>query len=795
MLGINTTNKLSVKLALPATIIIAVVTCIVGFLVAQLLINRYEHEANTERDLKVQALTTELATTRLAMLDRVREAVRISQNEVSGRKVTVASSVQAGERSVPNLLLDNVSLVNNKAFVENLFDHTGANISFFVRDADNHFVCVASNVKRADNGSAVGEMLEPDSAAARDLSGGRVAYGSGFAVADKSDSRPVVRGFELMKDAGGRVVGAYSVSFYVSIFGDFSREVADQKILTNGFLAVIDKNGNNIAKSSTAPDALVDKLIATPNLGKEAKMVDDWSVTRHDLDDWGYSILSGYSRSDPTIGQEYSNIITWTVLAALNISVLLGGLIVFIAVSITARLDEAVDVAEKLAVGDLNVDLQVNSNDEVGRLQDSMLKILAYLRETAETADRIAAGELGVQVKPLSKRDRMGNALKNMLDKLLNLVQSQGERDALQSSIMKLLNEVADVAQGDLTAEAEVTADATGAIADAFNYMIDELREIVRQVKNTSSQVGAGADEIRATTDRLAEGSAAQARQISLTSTAVDQIAASIAEVSASAAQSSEVAENALQTAQNGARAVNNNIAAMTRIRTQVQDTAKRIKKLGERSQEIDEIVGIIDELADRTSILALNASLQAAAAGEAGRGFATVAEEVERLADRSTIATQRIANLTRTIQSETKDVVASMEDTIREVVDGSQLANEAGNSLQEIEQVSNDLARLLQIISQTSRRQAQSSEEISRSMSEISQITDLVSTESRQTAGSVKGLVSLTDKLRGSVATFKLPENKTNANGNGNGHDYKVGVTSGSNYTVAAGKPEITLN
>jgi twitching motility protein PilJ len=428
------------------------------------------------------------------------------------------------------------------------------------------------------------------------------------------------------------------------------------------------------------------------------------------------------------------------------------------------RLKQVVADAKRLAVGDFSFELAARKKDEIGELEAALNHTVSYLRQAASAANQIAAGNLLVSPTPRSENDHFATALKNMLDSLREGAQTKSERDRLQFSIMKLLEEVSDVADGDLTVEAEVTAEATGAIADAFNYMISELRSIVSRVQAATAEVGNTAVEIRATTERLSEGSEMQAEQIAATSTAMEKIAASIQQVSLAATESLEVSNNALENARYGAKAVGNNIEAMNRVRSQVQETAKRIKRLGERSQEIDEIVRLIDDLADRTSILALNASLQAAAAGEQGRGFANVAEEVERLSERSAEALSNIAALTKSIQNETREAVAAMEETIQEVVQGSQMANEAGATLQEIERVSVHLADLIDDITQTAVKQAESSKEISSAMTRIASITELVSAESHTNAGSVRGLINSTERLRSSVSSFKLNRTKENA-------------------------------
>lgn len=355
---------------------------------------------------------------------------------------------------------------------------------------------------------------------------------------------------------------------------------------------------------------------------------------------------------------------------------------------------------------------------------------------------------------------RLANGLNNLLDSTLGLIQSRDERDRIQAGVTKLLMEVSDVAQGDLTVEAEVTADMTGAIADSFNYMIEELRKVISNVQETSVQVGSSAAEIQATAENLARGSESQAQQVLETSAAIDEMTVSIQQVSENAALSASVADQARANARQGTQAVSKTIEGMNAIRQQVQESAKRIKRLGESSQEIGEIVQLIGDIADRTSILALNASIQAAMAGDAGRGFAVVAGEVERLAERSAEATKRIGTLIKSVQSETNEAVAAMETMTREVVVGSNLANEAEVALAEIEGVSNKLAELIQNISLSSKQQARGSESIAKAMNEISEVIQQTAAGTKQASVSIRNLSDLTDNLRSSVSTFKLPEN-----------------------------------
>ena len=418
----------------------------------------------------------------------------------------------------------------------------------------------------------------------------------------------------------------------------------------------------------------------------------------------------------------------------------------------------AAEIAHHLSNGEILDDFP----DEEDELIFALKEISEYLREKSAMTDKIAKGDLAENINPRSDSDALGNSFKNITEKLRVSVQTQDERERLEKSIKKLLDEVSEVAAGDLTVQAEVSKEMTGTIARSFNFMTTELRSLIKQVKDVTFQVSTSANAINDTTEQLERGSEAQASQISRTTSAISNMALQIQEVSENAALSAQVAADSLSNARYGTKAVQDNINAMISIRKQVQETAKRIKKLGERSQEISQIVALIDDLSDRTSLLALNASLQASAAGEAGKGFALVAEEIERLAERSNRLTQQIGALTQTIQLETKDVVASMEETIHEVVIGSTLADKAGQTLVEIELVSTRLAELIKSISESAKLQAASSDDISKAMGNISKVTELVQIGAKRAAGSVKMLVELSDELRGSVAPFKLPEDGT---------------------------------
>jgi twitching motility protein PilJ len=334
---------------------------------------------------------------------------------------------------------------------------------------------------------------------------------------------------------------------------------------------------------------------------------------------------------------------------------------------------------------------------------------------------------------------------------------SEMENKRNQEAILRLLNEMGDLADGDLTIRAKVTEDITGAIADSMNYTIDELRTLVTGVNNASTQVSARSQLAQDVSVQLLNAAEKQSKEIQDTTQQVLLVADTLAQVSKGAEESSQVAMRSLAAADKGRLAVQNSITGMNDIRDQIQETSKRIKRLGESSQEISEIVELISDITEQTNVLALNAAIQAASAGEAGRGFSVVAEEVQRLAERSGEATKQIGAIVKTIQADTQDAVAAMEKSTQGVVEGAKLSDAAGQALAEIDTVTKNLASLIQKISSDTQTQAVSTNKVARNMQDILEINRQTTEGTQQTAVSIRELAAVANDLKASVSGFKL--------------------------------------
>ena len=418
------------------------------------------------------------------------------------------------------------------------------------------------------------------------------------------------------------------------------------------------------------------------------------------------------------LAQNAKNIF-YIVLGVSALAILLGLILALrISKGLTRQVDSIMELLSNLGIGDFSAKAKIVSSDELGE---------------------------------------MAASLNAMLENLTMLIQTQDERDRDQESIMKLMMEISELTEGDLTARAEVTEDITGAIADSFNSMAEEFGGIVRQVQRATSSVDATTTDISRLTSDLAVRSIDQNRQVNNAIDSINQIAESIRQVSQNATRSAEVSLSSRMNAREGAAAVEQTNRAMDEIREQINETARSIKRLGESSMEIGNVVEIINNIADRTSILALNASIQAAMAGEAGHGFAVVAEEVQRLAESSSNSTQQIDNLVKSIQAEIKDVSSRMDESIGKVVQGSKLADGAYGKLQEIESVSNQLADLIESITRASASQVQMSEDVVRSMVAVGEMSTSTSDSSQETAELMISLNETAGQLREAVGRFKI--------------------------------------
>ena len=334
---------------------------------------------------------------------------------------------------------------------------------------------------------------------------------------------------------------------------------------------------------------------------------------------------------------------------------------------------------------------------------------------------------------------------------------SRNEVEKAQKAIVTLLDDMKKIADGDLTVRTDISNHMTSAIADAINSTIEELHTLVEQVNQAGALVVKSSQQAQQVSSGLLHAAEHQTAKIEQTTLAVVGMTESISDISDRATESAKVAKQSLAAAEKGALAVRESITGMNEIRTHIQDTSKRIKRLGESSQEIGEIVALITGITDQTNVLALNAALQATAAGEAGHGFTVIAQEVQRLAERSAEASKQISELIVTIQSDTRDAIAAMERSTLGVAKGTKRSDAAGRALEEIEQVSKQLAQLVTHIFEVTNTQTRAAHKVVANMEEILHITRQTTQGTLKTTGSIKQIAGFASELKASVSNFKV--------------------------------------
>src|SRR3954467_510037 len=386
-------------------------------------------------------------------------------------------------------------------------------------------------------------------------------------------------------------------------------------------------------------------------------------------------------------------------------------------------------------------------------------KVLAPVKELADFSERLAAGDYRAKLD-VDSNDDFGLIAENLnrsTDRVSKAVFNQEAQESLQRSVTEFLTITSQIARGDLTLRGKVTNDALGNVVDSVNYMLDNFTKVLERVRKAAIDVSSSANEILVASEEMANGATQQDQEITNTSSAVEELTVSMKQVSNNAEASAEAARRALDAAESGNRAVRDTLEGMQRIRASVQATAKKIKSLGDRSLEISEIINVINDITEQTNLLALNAAIEAARAGEAGRGFAVVADEVRKLAEHSRTATKDIAALIKAIQAETNEAVVVMEEGTKEVEVGAKLADQAGKALEAISSVVRQSAELVQEISLASKQQVRGTEGVANAMQIISNITRQTSQGARQTARTVEHMVKLSEQLNEALSQFRI--------------------------------------
>lgn len=704
-------SSLAAKLVLPVTVVLIVLSLGVA-IAGEITIRRWmKRDADKLSRDNVSQVVTSLQTTQEISLSQVRSTMKVFiEKGLEVGKPQLAESVSVGTETVPDIQLGNAQQANNFALVDHLQELTGFTATLFVRRGDD-FIRVSTNVKKPDGSRAIGTPLDRNGKAIAAIRSGQAYYGAANIL-----GTPYLTGYEPMRDDKENVIGIWYVGLPLAKLTNVVEVVKKSRIMSEGFIAISDAEGKPLFSSEHAAPENLNAIL------KSQGDVSGWHITRDAFDPWGFKVVAAYSDND---SQLVSNIrlVRITVVCGSTLAVLLlSGLNFFAARAAARRLKRAVEVAHRVSEGDLSVEVNDKSNDEVGQLLRSMGGMTNYLNGVAEVFDRIAGGDLTMSIEARSANDRFGNACVHMATTLRDSI-AQIERGSRQVALTS----------------SEISAASI------------QSKQSAQDLASSSDEVTATIHEMAASINQVSRNAQTQSAAVVETSATVAQMAASLQSIAQNTKQLTLLTSNTSDEAKAGKATLNKANENIGQIWTSVESAAQTIHTLGDRAENIGKIVETIDDIADQTNLLALNAAIEAARAGEHGLGFAVVADEVRKLAERSARSTKEISELIDAIQAEASAAVSQMDGSkkiVREYMSDHSLEEAFMTIISSVERIDNSTRE----IEVASGEQSTGAEQIAQATQDLTRLTQEISAATEEQSIGAAGIVRAMDQLRSIV-------------------------------------------